>query len=81
MYMNCAFDATLRDRKWLYILQGHFLNRLKIIAKCNENQHFTQMAMDFYKWLEYETFFLQLLSSGWTCKDSIDLQVSYNNMT
>ena len=32
MYMNCVFDANLKDNKWLYILQGHFLKGLKIIA-------------------------------------------------
>ena len=29
-------------------------------CKFNENRHFTQLAMDFYEWHEYETFFLQL---------------------
>ena len=32
MYMNCVFDANLKDNKWLYISQGHFLKRLKIIS-------------------------------------------------
>ena len=29
-------------------------------CKFNENRHFTQLAMDFYEWPEYETFILQL---------------------
>ena len=37
--------------------------------------------MDFYEWPKYETFFLQLEFIRWTCKNSIDWQVSYNNMT
>ena len=32
MYMNFVFDATLNDNKWVNVLQGHFLNLLKIIA-------------------------------------------------
>ena len=31
MYINCEFDANIKDNKWLYFLQGHFLKRLKII--------------------------------------------------
>ena len=31
-------------------------------CKFNENLHITQLAMDFYTWHEYETFFLQLES-------------------
>ena len=50
-------------------------------CKFNENRHFTQLAMGFYEWLEYETFFLQLEFRWWTCKNSIDWHVSYNNMT
>ena len=34
--MNCLFDANLKDNKWLYILQGHFLKRLKIIANLSK---------------------------------------------
>ena len=30
--MNCVFDANLKDNKWLYILLGHVLKWLKIIA-------------------------------------------------
>ena len=59
MYMNCVFDANLKDNKWLYILQGHFLNRLNN-CKFNENRHFTQLAMEFYEWPKCETFILQL---------------------
>ena len=29
-------------------------------CKFNENRHFTQLAMGFYEWPEYETFILQL---------------------
>ena len=50
-------------------------------CKFNENRHFAQLAIDFFYWPEYETFFLQLESRRWTCKNSIDWQVSYNNMT
>ena len=32
MYMNCVFDANLNDNKWVYVLQGHFLNWMKIIV-------------------------------------------------
>ena len=32
MYMNCVFDANLNDNKWVYVLQGRFLNWMKIIA-------------------------------------------------
>ena len=32
MYMNGVFDANLKDNKWLFILQGRFLKRLKTIA-------------------------------------------------
>ena len=32
MYMNCVFDANLNDNKWVYVLQGHFLDWMKIIA-------------------------------------------------
>ena len=46
MYMNCVFDANLKDNKWLYILKGPFLKRLKNNCKFNENRHFTQFAMD-----------------------------------
>ena len=59
MYMNCVFDANLKDNKWLYILQGHFKtteNNCKFI----ENRYFTQLAMDFYECPEYETLHLQL---------------------
>ena len=34
--MNYVFDANLKDDKWLYILQGHFLKRLKIIANLSK---------------------------------------------
>ena len=30
--MNSVFDANPKENKWLYILQGHFLKQLKIIA-------------------------------------------------
>ena len=81
MYMNCVFDANLKDNKCLYILQGHFLKRLKHNCKFNENRYFTKLAMDFYEWPEYETFFLQLEFMWWACKNSIDWHVSYNGMT
>ena len=29
-------------------------------CKFNEYRHFTQLAMDFYEWPKYESFFLQL---------------------
>ena len=32
MYMNCVFEANLNDNEWVYVLQGHVLNWLKIIA-------------------------------------------------
>ena len=50
-------------------------------CKFNENRHFTQLAMGFYGWPEYETFFLQLEFRWWTCKNNIDWHVSYNTMT
>ena len=50
-------------------------------CKFNENRHFTKLAMDFYEWLEYETFFMQLEFMWWTCKNIIDWHVSCNNMT
>ena len=81
MFMNCVFDANLKDNKRLYILQGHFFKTTENNCKFNENRFFTQLAMDFYVWPEYETFFLQLEFRWWTCKDSIDWHASYNNMT
>ena len=47
-------------------------------CKFSENRCFTQLAMDFYVWPEYETLFLQLEFRWWTCKYSIDWHVSYN---
>ena len=32
MYMNGVFDAHLNDNKLVHVLQGHFLNWMKIIA-------------------------------------------------
>ena len=81
MYMNCVFDANLNGNKWLHVLQGHFLNRLKIIANLTKIDILHSWPWIFYKWTEYETFFLQLESRGWTCQNSIDWQVSYNDMT
>ena len=81
MYMNCVFDANLKDNKWLYISQGNFLQRLKIIANLTKIDILHSWHMDFYEWPEYETFFLQLEFEWWTCKNSIDWHASYNNMT
>ena len=50
-------------------------------CKFKENRHFTQLAMAFFEWSEYETYFLQLQSRRWTCKNGIVWQVSQNNMT
>ena len=60
MFMNCVFDANLNDNKWLYILQGHFLKRLKIIANLTKIDILHSWPWNFYEWPEYETFFLQL---------------------
>ena len=82
MYMNCVFDANLKDNKRLYILQGHFLKRQKIIPNFTKiNFGHGQLAMDFYEWPEYETFFLQLEFRWWTCKNNIDWHVFCNDMT
>ena len=64
-----------------YIFTGAPLKSTENNCKINENRHFTQLAMGFYEWPEYETYFLQFQSRRWTFKNSIDWQVSYNNMT
>ena len=40
--------------------RGALLKTAENNCKFNENRHFTQLAMDFYEWPEYETLFLQL---------------------
>ena len=81
MYTNCVFDAKLNNNKWVYILQGHFLNWLKTIANLTKIDILRSWPWICIYWPEYETFFLQLESRRWTCKNNIDWQVSYNNMT
>ena len=80
--MKWIFDANGMANKWLYIyITGALFKTIENNCKFNENRHFTQLAMDFYEWPEYETFFLQLEFMWWTCKNSIDWHVSDNNMT
>ena len=55
--MICVFDGNFKDNKWLYILQGHFLNRLKIIANFAKIA-ILQLATGFYNLPEYEILFL-----------------------
>ena len=55
--------------------RGTFKNRLKIIANLAKIDIFAQLAMDFYEWPEYETFFLQLEFRWWTCKNSIAIDI------
>ena len=71
MYINCVFNANLKDNKRLHILQGHFFKTTKNNYKFIENRYFIQLVMDFYEWPEYETLFLQLEFRGWTGNNSI----------
>ena len=39
---------------------GALFKTIENNSKFNENRHSTKLAMEFYKWPEYETFILQL---------------------
>ena len=68
--------------QWVAVnFTGALFKTIENNCKFNEKRHFTQLAMAFHEWPEYETFFLQLELRRWTCKNSIDWHVSYNNMT